>query len=187
MTSLRPWSRGRAAAGDDGGRGVDERGYLITPTFVKRSEEEARKDAPIVIKPETSEAMRYLMRLNARRARPRKSISPAISSAARPARGEGDPRPLFQERLFTTFMAVAPSDKPKYLFMTLMDERRACPKPAVTPPPPTTRVWSRENHRARRPLLGLAPRFEAPKEPFPILARMGYGFVNVPATGGGGH
>jgi len=44
-------------------------GYLITPTFVKRSEEEARKDAPIVIKPETSEAMRYLMRLTPRRAR----------------------------------------------------------------------------------------------------------------------
>ena len=31
------------------------------------------------------------------------------------------------------------------------------------------------------PLLGLAPRFETPEEPFPLLARMGYGFVNVPA------
>ena len=40
-------------------------GYLITPTFLKRSEEDAKKDAPRVIRPETSESMRYLMRLNA--------------------------------------------------------------------------------------------------------------------------
>ncbi len=40
-------------------------GYLMSPTFIKRSEEEAMKDAVQVIKPETSEAMRCLMRLNA--------------------------------------------------------------------------------------------------------------------------
>src|SRR5688572_33404254 len=36
-------------------------GYLITPTFLKRSEEEAKKLGTRVIKPETSEAMRYVM------------------------------------------------------------------------------------------------------------------------------
>ncbi len=40
-------------------------GYLIPPTFLKRSEEEAMALATRVIKPETSEKMRYLMRLNA--------------------------------------------------------------------------------------------------------------------------
>ena len=40
-------------------------GYLIPPTFMKRSKEEAMKLAKVVIKPETSEKMRYLMRLNA--------------------------------------------------------------------------------------------------------------------------
>ena len=40
-------------------------GYLIPPTFLKRSEEEARALAKKVIKSETSEKMRYLMRLNA--------------------------------------------------------------------------------------------------------------------------
>ena len=39
-------------------------GYLIKPTFLKRSEEEAKKDAIRVIKPETSEAMRFIMRIN---------------------------------------------------------------------------------------------------------------------------
>src|SRR5262249_11835044 len=40
-------------------------GYLIPPTFVKRSEQEARALATRVVKPETSEKTRYLMRLNA--------------------------------------------------------------------------------------------------------------------------
>src|SRR6478736_6539983 len=40
-------------------------GYLIPPTFLKRSEEEAMALAKRVIKAETSEKMRFLMRLNA--------------------------------------------------------------------------------------------------------------------------
>src|SRR5258707_14396018 len=40
-------------------------GYLIPPTFMKRSEEEAMSLAKRVIKPETSDKMRFLMRLNA--------------------------------------------------------------------------------------------------------------------------
>ncbi|MGY3342981.1 cell division protein FtsI (penicillin-binding protein 3) [Bradyrhizobium sp. USDA 4470] len=40
-------------------------GLLIPPTFLKRSEEEARAIAKRVIKPETSDKMRFLMRLNA--------------------------------------------------------------------------------------------------------------------------
>src|SRR5437764_7439146 len=40
-------------------------GYLIPPTFMRRTEQEARALATQVVKPETSEKMRYLMRLNA--------------------------------------------------------------------------------------------------------------------------
>ncbi|MFO1169215.1 MAG: penicillin-binding protein 2, partial [Rhodoblastus sp.] len=40
-------------------------GYLIKPTFIKRSEEEAKRSSPQVVRPETSEALRYIMRLNA--------------------------------------------------------------------------------------------------------------------------
>ncbi len=39
-------------------------GNLIPPTFLKRSEQEAMALATRVIKPDTSEKMRYLMRLN---------------------------------------------------------------------------------------------------------------------------
>src|SRR5205809_7537629 len=40
-------------------------GYLIPPTFLKRSEVDAKAMAKRVIRPETSEKIRYLMRLNA--------------------------------------------------------------------------------------------------------------------------
>jgi len=40
-------------------------GLLIPPTFLRRSEEDAMKLAKQVIRPETSEKMRFLMRLNA--------------------------------------------------------------------------------------------------------------------------
>ncbi len=39
-------------------------GILIPPTFLKRTEDEAAALGKRVIKPETSEIMRYLMRLN---------------------------------------------------------------------------------------------------------------------------
>jgi len=47
-------------------------GLLIPPTFLKRSEADARALAKQVIKPETSAAMRYLMRLNAEKGSARK-------------------------------------------------------------------------------------------------------------------
>ena len=31
-------------------------------------------------------------------------------------------------KVFTTFMAIAPADKPKYLFLTIMDEPQAAPE-----------------------------------------------------------
>ena len=40
-------------------------GLLIPPTFMKRTKEQAQALAKRVVKPETSEKMRYLMRLNA--------------------------------------------------------------------------------------------------------------------------
>ena len=56
-------------------------GYLIPPTFLKRSEEEARAMAKKVVRSETSDKMRYLMRLNVEKgtASRAKLSAPAIS------------------------------------------------------------------------------------------------------------
>ncbi len=73
-------------------------GYLMAPTFLKRSEEEARKDSVQVVKPETSEAMRYLMRLNAEIGTAKKvNVNGYYRGRQDRHGGEGDRRPLFQD------------------------------------------------------------------------------------------
>ena len=104
-------------------------GYLITPTFLKRNEDEAMKTAVQVVKPETSEAMRYLMRLNAEIGTAKKVdingyfVGGKTGTAEKVIGGH-----YSKNRLFTTFMAVAPADKPKYLFLTIMDEPQGLPE-----------------------------------------------------------
>ncbi|WP_457799129.1 peptidoglycan D,D-transpeptidase FtsI family protein [Methylocystis sp. S23] len=164
-------------------------GYLMTPTFIKRTHEEAMKDAVQVIKPETSEAMRYLMRLNAEIGTARKVnidgyyVGGKTGTAEKVIGGH-----YSKTRLFTTFMAVAPSDKPKYLFLTIMDEPQGLPEDGghATAAFNAGYVTGEIIERAG-PVLGLAPRFEPPHQPFPLLAKLGFGMANIPAAGGHGH
>ncbi|MBI1867027.1 MAG: penicillin-binding protein 2 [Methylocystis sp.] len=164
-------------------------GYLITPTFLKRGEAEARKDAPQVVSAETSEAMRYLMRLNAEKGTARKVnvdgyfVGGKTGTAEKVIGGR-----YSKNQVFTTFMAVAPADQPKYLILTIMDEPQGLPEngghatAAYNAGAVTAQIIERVG-----PLVGLAPRFELPTQPFPLLAKLGYGMANAPATGGGGH
>jgi len=164
-------------------------GYLMTPTFIKRSEEEAKRDAPQAVKPETSEAMRYLMRLNAEIGTAKRVnvngyyVGGKTGTAEKVIGGH-----YSKTRLFTTFMAVAPSDKPKYLFLTIMDEPQGLPEDGghATAAFNAGYVTGQIIERAG-PVLGLAPRIELPTHPFPLLAKLGFGFVNAPSHGGGGH
>ncbi len=164
-------------------------GYLVTPTFIKRSEAEAKKNAPQVVKPETSEAMRYLMRLNAEIGTAKKVdvkgyfVGGKTGTAEKVINGH-----YSKNRLFTTFMAVAPADKPKYLFLTIMDEPQGLPETGgyATAAYNSGHVTGQIIERVG-PLLGLPPRFELPTQPFPLLAKLGYGMANVPAHDRGGH
>jgi cell division protein FtsI (penicillin-binding protein 3) len=164
-------------------------GFLVTPTFLKRSEEDGKRDAPRVIKPETSESMRYLMRLNAEIGTARIAdiqgyfVGGKTGTADKIIHGH-----YSKDRVFTTFMAIMPSDKPKYLFLTLMDEPQGLPEDggyhtaAHNAGLVTGKIIERTG-----PLLGLPPRPDLPTQPFPLLAKLGYGEANQPAKGGGGH
>jgi len=164
-------------------------GYLVSPTFLKRSEEEARQDAVQVVKPVTSEAMRFLMRLNAEKGTARKVdiagyyVGGKTGTAEKVINGH-----YSKTRLFTTFMAVAPADKPKYLFLTIMDEPQGLPETGgyATAAYNAGHVTGKIIERVG-PLLGMPPRFELPTQPFPLLAKLGYGLNNVLGAGGGGH
>jgi cell division protein FtsI (penicillin-binding protein 3) len=162
-------------------------GYLVSPTFLKRGEEEARRDAIQVVKPETSEAMRFLMRLNAEKGTARKVdiagyyVGGKTGTAEKVINGH-----YSKTRLFTTFMAVAPADKPKYLFLTIMDEPQGLPETGgyATAAYNSGYVTGKIIERVG-PLLGLPPRFEPPTQPFPLLAKLGYGLANALGAGGG--
>jgi cell division protein FtsI (penicillin-binding protein 3) len=148
-------------------------GKLIRPTFLKRTASEASKQAQQVVKPQTSEALRYVMRLNA--------VKGSASGAA--VRGyfvggkTGTAEKVIngryaRNRLFTTFMAVVPADAPKYLFLTVMDEPQGIPETFGQ----AAAAWNSgavtgEVIERVAPML-LAPRFDPPVAPFPTMKRL---------------
>jgi len=148
-------------------------GHLMAPTFLPRSRDEAMAKSVQVIKPETSEAMRFVMRLNATKGSAGKAdvagyfVGGKTGTANKNIAGH-----YVEDRVFTTFMAVAPADKPRYLFLTIMDE----PQPVegtfgfrtagYNVGPVTGSVIERV-----APLLGLHPRSELPVNPFPDMVR----------------
>lgn len=164
-------------------------GTLVIPTFLKRSEDEAKREAPRVVKPETSEAMRYLMRLNAEIGTARIAdikgyfVGGKTGTADKIFRGH-----YAKDRVLTTFMAVSPADKPKYLFLTLLDEPQGLPETGGQ----RTAAWNAGQVAGKiiertGQLLGLPPRFDLPPQPFPLLAKLGYSEANVPAHRNEGH
>jgi len=164
-------------------------GLMLKPTFLKRSEEDAKKDAPRVVRPETSETMRYLMRLNAEIGSAKLAdvkgyfIGGKTGTADKIIHGH-----YAKDRVLTTFMALLPADKPRYLYLTLMDEPQGLPETGGY----RTAAWNAGSVTGKiiertGPMFGIAPRFELPTQPFPLLAKLGYGIANVPQTSHGGH
>jgi cell division protein FtsI (penicillin-binding protein 3) len=150
-------------------------GKLIVPTFLARSEAEAAKVATQVVRPETSEAMRYVMRLNAVRGSASKAAIPGYFVGGKTGTAEKAIGGRYvKNRLFTTFMAVSPADDPRYLFLTVMDEPQALPETHGF----ATSGWNAApttGHIIERvaPLLGLPPRFDPPVSPFPTMVKLG--------------
>src|SRR6185503_7986534 len=104
-------------------------GQMIPPTFLKRSEEEAKKLAVQVIKPETSMKMRYLMRLNAEKGTAKKVDIPGYYVGGKTGTAEKVVNGRYSKtKLLTTFMAVLPADQPRYLVTIILDEPQPTPE-----------------------------------------------------------
>jgi cell division protein FtsI (penicillin-binding protein 3) len=168
--------------------GLVNGGLLIKPTFLKRSEEDAKIDAPRVIRPEVSESLRYLMRLNAEIGSARNANIPGYFIGGKTGTADKLVHGHYaQDKVFTTFMAIVPADKPKYLVLALMDEPQAVPGTYGY----HTAAWNSGEVTGKilervLPLLGIAPQIQLPALPFPLLARMGYGQANIPQHAAGG-
>jgi cell division protein FtsI (penicillin-binding protein 3) len=148
-------------------------GLLLPPTFLKRSREEALKLGKQVLKPETSQMMRYLMRLNAEKGTGTKAnvtgyyIGGKTGTAEKVVNGR-----YSKTKLLTDFMAVLPADKPRYLILIMLDE----PRPAPGTFGFATAGWNAAPTAANvigrvAPLLGIEPRFDLPKADQLILAK----------------
>src|SRR6201990_649788 len=139
-------------------------GYLIPPTFLKRTEAEAMAMAKRVIKPETSEKMRFLMRLNAEIGTARKAdvkgyyIGGKTGTAEKVINGR-----YAKKRVLTAFTDILPADHPKYQLLVILDEPQALKETYGFITSGWNAVPTAGNVITRiAPLLGVEPRFDLP-------------------------
>jgi cell division protein FtsI (penicillin-binding protein 3) len=149
-------------------------GIFLNPTVLKRSEEEAAKLGRRVIKPETSENLRYVLRLNAERGTATRANIPGYFVGAKTGTAEKVVGGRYSKtKVLTTFMAIAPADKPKYLFTIILDEPQGTPETHnfVTSGWNSAPVAGNIIERVG-PMLDMTPRFDPPVQPFPYVARL---------------
>jgi cell division protein FtsI (penicillin-binding protein 3) len=148
-------------------------GNLIPPTFLKRSEAEAKKLAVRVIKPETSEKMRFLMRLNAEKGSARQADIKGYYVGGKTGTSEKVINGRYaKNRLLNSFTAILPSDNPRYQVLIMLDE----PKPVEGTHGYATSGWNAAPTAGLvitriAPLLGVEPRFDLPPAERLILAK----------------
>lgn len=98
-------------------------GYLLKPTFRKRSAEVARQSAARVMSQETSDALRQLFRLNVEKGTGRKAevdgflVGGKTGTAEKPG-----PHGYQKNKRLNSFLAAFPTDKPRYAILITLDE-----------------------------------------------------------------
>ena len=140
-------------------------GYLITPTFMPRTQAQAVTLARTVMRPETSQYLRQLFRLNVLKGTGRRAdvsgynVGGKTGTANKVVNGrysDSDRR--------NAFLAAFPMDAPKYLVLVILDE----PKPekagmAATAGLNTAPVAGNIIRRIA-PMLGVEPRIAEPED-----------------------
>ncbi len=130
-----------------------------------------------MLKPHTSDVMRYILRLNA--TDPKGSAKFADRPGLQVGGKTGTAEKIINGRYakdklhnFTTFMAMFPFDKPKYLVLVIYDE----PQPVPESYGYTTAAWNGGVTTGKileriAPMLGVKPRFyEVPNNVPPLYA-----------------
>lgn len=136
-------------------------GLLIPPTFLKRTPEEAQKVAVRVLKPETSEKMRYLFRLNVEKGSAKRAEVEGYYVGGKTGTSEKVVRGRYShDKLLTVFTGVFPSNDPKYLVLVMIDEPKNTghSTAGLNAAPTTGQIIARIG-----PLLGVEPKFDLPK------------------------
>jgi cell division protein FtsI (penicillin-binding protein 3) len=139
-------------------------GKLIPPTILKRTQEEAAAVASQAIKAETSEKMRYLMRLNVEQGTGRRADVAGYYPGGKTGTSEKVVDGRYESgKLLTTFFAAFPADRPRYLVLVMLDEPQSTPETkgfataGYNAAPVAGKIMARI-----APLLGLRPRHDLP-------------------------
>jgi cell division protein FtsI (penicillin-binding protein 3) len=147
-------------------------GLLIPPTFLKRSEEEAKAIGKRVLRPETSDKMRYLMRLNAEIGTAKKADVKGYYIGGKTGTSEKVVNGRYSKKqVLNSFTAIIPADNPQYQLLIMLDEPKALPETygfitsGWNAVPTGGKVIARIG-----PLLGIEPRFDLPPSDRLILA-----------------
>ena len=147
-------------------------GYLIPPTFLKRTEAEARALAKQVVKVDTSDKMRYLMRLNAEKGTAKLADVKGYYVGGKTGTSEKVVNGRYsRKQVLNSFTAIMPCDKPRFQILIMLDEPQPLPETHGFITSGWNAVPTGGAVIARiAPLLGLEPRFDLPPSDRLILA-----------------
>ena len=141
--------------------GLINGGHMMVPTFLKRSEDDAMALSKTIVKPATSEMLRYLFRLNVEEGTASKAdvigyrVGGKTGTAEKVVAGR-----YSQDKRLTSFIGAFPMDKPKYLLLVMLDE----PEPTPETYGFATSGWNAVPAGGTiieriAPMLGIAPEF----------------------------
>ena len=136
-------------------------GVMSAPTFLKRDVAEAEVLAKRIVKPETSEKMRYLFRLNVTDGTASKAnvvgyrVGGKTGTAEKVVNGRYVP-----DKLLNSFIGAFPMDAPRYAIIVMLDEPKATPETFGF----ATAGWNAVPTAGKiieriAPLLGVTPKF----------------------------
>lgn len=98
-------------------------GYKVNPTFLARSREEAQKQSERVVKLQTSDLMRYLLRLNVQQGSGRRADTHGYRVGGKTGTAEKVVNGQYSRtKLLTSFLGVFPMDAPEYVVLVVLDE-----------------------------------------------------------------
>ena len=101
-------------------------GKLIAPTFLPRTREEADAVAVPVVKEQTSEAMRYLFRMNVEKGSGRQAAVPGYDVGGKTGTAEKVVRGRYSsDKRFNAFLSAFPIRDPQYVVLVILDEPKA--------------------------------------------------------------
>lgn len=138
-------------------------GYLIPPTFLPRTKEEAQALAARVLKDKTSADMRFLYNWNGLRGSGRNAQVEGFHVGGKTGTADKVINGRYAKNInFNAFVAAFPMDKPRYIVLSIIDAPRTGERGGRTAASTAAPMIKAIIQRVA-PLLGVQPRFGTPE------------------------